>query len=315
MNSTNQRKTSYPFSNFYKVRIIVSLMLIAFIPFNLHAQIPNGGFEEWTNMGTYNNPDQWATLNDLTASAGGFTCTKGFPGNPGVAYLKLTSTAISGLGIMPGIAVSGVFNMTTMQPVSGFPFTGRPGSLDGNWQFMAYGNDQGYISVLLSRWNSALHQRDTIAYVYQPLDGMVMSWRSFSLDLNYMNGSNPDSAIITASASNADGTVISENSYLYLDNLAFSGSSTGIRAHKKEGVLRVYPNPAKQTMYLSLTGVQDVPVTIEIFDLRGQKFMSVEFKSSTGPFPVNVSQLPEGCYLAKIISGKDVYYNKFNRCR
>jgi len=40
------------------------------------AQIPNNGFESWTNMGTYFNPDQWGTLNNTTAAGGVYTCTQ-----------------------------------------------------------------------------------------------------------------------------------------------------------------------------------------------------------------------------------------------
>lgn len=57
------------------------------------AQLPNPGFETWTNMGTYENPDGWATLNDLTTMSGIYTATKGTPGSPGSSYLKLTSHA------------------------------------------------------------------------------------------------------------------------------------------------------------------------------------------------------------------------------
>ena len=66
------------------------LILIAFISHSLftHAQsIPNNGFENWTSMGTYNNPDNWASLNDLTATMNTFTCVKGTPGVVGTMEL------------------------------------------------------------------------------------------------------------------------------------------------------------------------------------------------------------------------------------
>ena len=35
---------------------------------NSYAQtIANNGFEDWTSMGAYNNPDSWTSLNDMTA--------------------------------------------------------------------------------------------------------------------------------------------------------------------------------------------------------------------------------------------------------
>ena len=48
---------------------------------NSYAQtIPNNGFEDWTSMGAYNNPDSWTSLNDMTAPMSTYTCVKGTPG-------------------------------------------------------------------------------------------------------------------------------------------------------------------------------------------------------------------------------------------
>lgn len=76
---------------------------------NIFAQIPNSGFETWMSMGTYENPDGWATPNDFTTSAGVYTAEKGTPGSPGSSYLKLTSKTV-GSTVVNGIAVSGVID-------------------------------------------------------------------------------------------------------------------------------------------------------------------------------------------------------------
>ncbi len=295
------------------MRTITFLIIVTLFPVTLFAQIPNNGFENWTNMGTYGNPDQWGNLNDYTASTGTFTCTKGAPGNPGSAYVKLISKTITGMGILPGIAVSGVLDITTMKAVSGFPCSIRPESLDGSWQFMANGDDQGYISVLLTSWNTSNHRRDTIAIAFLPLPGMVMSWRNFSIALNYLSGADPDSAIITASASNAPGVTIASGSYLYLDDLAFIGTVAGIKNQKNDVALHVYPNPVGQNLYVKLSGEVSGPVSLEIFNLEGKKLLSLEYKSPDQLLPVNVSQIPEGTYLLKITSAKVIYTQKFLR--
>ena len=102
-------------------------------------------------MGTYENPDGWATLNDLTTMSGIYTATKGTPGSPGSSYLKLTSQTI-GPNVVNGIAVSGVIDQVTQQPVSGFAFNQQPASFNGKWQHMIYGTSQGSINVTLTRW-------------------------------------------------------------------------------------------------------------------------------------------------------------------
>ena len=44
------------------------------------AQVINNGFETWNNMGTYDNPAQWGTMNNTTSALGIFTAEKGTPG-------------------------------------------------------------------------------------------------------------------------------------------------------------------------------------------------------------------------------------------
>ena len=51
---------------------------------NSYAQtIPNNGFEDWTGMGAYKNPDSRTSLNDMTAHMSTYTCVKGTPGPVG----------------------------------------------------------------------------------------------------------------------------------------------------------------------------------------------------------------------------------------
>lgn len=204
----------------------IALSVFAFSIFAVvaKAQIPNYSFENWTNMGSYSNPDQWGTMNNLTALGGVYTATIGTPGNPGTSYLKLTSKT-AGPIVAPGIAVSGVLDSMSMQPISGFPFTSRPLSLTGKWQHMIFGNSQGHISVTLTRWDATSGTREVVATKTTTLSGMAMSWASFTVTLNYLTGNNPDTCIIELAASGATPT---NNDYLWVDNLAFTGSVVGI---------------------------------------------------------------------------------------
>ena len=110
---------------------IINTILFAFTANFCFSQIPNSGFENWTNMGAYENPDSWGTMNNKTAISGIYTATKSSPGNPGSAFLKLTSRTI-GTDVVNGIAVSGVLDSISQLPKSGFPFSLRPQSFIGN---------------------------------------------------------------------------------------------------------------------------------------------------------------------------------------
>lgn len=265
------------------------------------AQIPNAGFEDWTNTSGYNTPTGWDNLNATTTLASTYTCTKGTPGYAGASYLQLTSKTVMGLGVVPGVAVSGVLDVTAAQPKSGFPFTQRPGYLTGEWQYMAYGSDAGHIIVFLSRWNMTTMSRDTIAYTDHTLSGMVMSWASFSIPLTYMSTASPDSAIIVLSAS---GTTPVANSYMYVDTLQFTGSATGIAnttAHADMGLV-VSPNPALSGTSVSFAGTKGNTATITVTNISGKVVYTAQQAEQAGNTTVhiNTSSFASGLYLVSV---------------
>lgn len=275
-------------------RNVISLFIML-LPVILFSQIPNNGFENWTSMGNYNNPDDWATPNDLTSTVNTYTCAKGSPGNPGMYYIKLTSKSVSGMGLIPGIAVSGILNTTNMQASGGFSYSGRPLALEGKWQYMAFGNDQGYMSVLLSKWNNDVMARDTVSYTFYALPGMEMSWSAFSIPIEYQSELSPDSAMIVLSSSNANGAATAVNSYLYIDNLSFKESTVDIREVNTLQSIHVYPNPVKSVLNFDYPATQEM-VTLNIIDSKGSIVMNKDdYRISANPM-LDVSNLKPGLY-------------------
>ncbi len=291
-----------------KTRTILFLTVI-FITNSVFAQIPNSGFENWTNPNGYNIPDNWGNLNPVTNSTGIYTCLKGTPGSPGTAYLRLISKAVTGMGVQPGIAVSGVLNTTTFQAVSGFAYADRPVSLKGKWQFMANGSDKGYISLYLTKWDGALKMRDTIGEVKYPLPGMVMSWQSFTLPISYSSSEIPDSAIIILSAS---GTIPVAGSYLYVDNLSFFGSTIGLEEQSNQEGLMIFPNPVIQNKLVVDCKNREVKADhADIMDLHGKVISRKEIKNQSFPVTVDVSNLHAGLYILRITSPTGSFGSRF----
>jgi hypothetical protein len=292
------------------MKVTALFVCLAIFPMIVSSQIPNNGFENWTDMGAYNNPDDWSTLNDVTAPENVFTCTKGSPGNPGTSYIKLTSKNISEMGLKPGLAVSGILDTIALLPVSGFPFTGRPESLGGNWQYMAFGNDQGFISILLSKWNENDQMRDTISYTYYSLPGMVMSWDEFTITLEYQKTDFPDSAIIVLSASNANGAQTANNSYLYIDDLEFNNIITSVsNLNSQSPAFLFYPNPASTKIFFR-PNENINKVDIELFDMVGKSWLRKEQVNLSQDLSLDISMLPRGAYLLKVISGISIRTEK-----
>jgi hypothetical protein len=247
-----------------KLFILTLLSVTALVA---QAQIPNNSFEDWTQIGTYWNPNSWGCLNTLTAPLSIFTCERGTPGNPGNYYLKLTSKTGIGSIVIPGIAVCGTLDEATYLPTNGFPFTQRPQKLTGKWQHMIFGTSQGYIEVELTKWNSTSNSRDVIAYTHQQLSGMAMSWATFNITLNYQSSDTPDSCIIVLAAS---GTNPSNQDYLWVDNLSFSGS---VGVNDQEPIteaIKVFPNPASKNFTIEYSCVKQGEGIITLADQNGK---------------------------------------------
>ena len=290
-------------------KTILSIAAIAFTSASLFAQIPNNGFENWTSMGSYSNPDGWDQLNNLTANSSIYTCTKGTPGFVGTGYLKLVSKTV-GTNVAPGVAVSGLIDVGAMKPKSGFPYTGQPQKLTGSWQYMASGADAGFVAVILTKWNSTSMKRDTIAKANQVLSGMAMSWATFNINLTYKISALPDSAIIVLSAS---GTTPVANSYLYVDNLSFVGNVAGINTiDNYVSNINTYPNPTSDNINVELYAQKVSTIKLQLVDITGKLIKEINVGEIQGNYKHTISTtgISKGIYFLKVIANDAVEVKK-----
>jgi hypothetical protein len=271
------------------------------------AQIPNNSFESWTNMGTYNNPDQWGTMNNLSALGSIFTAEKGTPGNPGSSYLKLTSKTTP-FGVLNGIAVSGKLDSLTMKPISGFAYNLRPQNFTGKWQHMIYGTSQGAMTATLTKWNTVSSSRDTVAIANLIMTGMVMSWGTFTIPFVYNNGDFPDTCIIFLRAS---GPTPSNLDYLYVDDLSFTGTVAGIEpAENTSDKLFVFPNPANNNLSITLNETFTGKATIELNDLKSNVVFTKTMTAAEGnSLMIDTRNIAAGTYLVNV-KGQDYTISK-----
>lgn len=288
------------------MKTLLKSIVLLFTTSTLFAQIPNGGFETWSAVGTYSVPDGWGTLNNTYTVQ---TATRATPGNPGTAYLKLTSKTY-GTSVINGMAVSGVLDSITKQPKSGFPFNQQPAKLTGKWQHMIYGSSQGSIQVSLTRWDSGLNMRVPVANGGVTLSGMAMSWANFTVTLNYVDATAPDSCIIVMKASGANPT---NNDYLWVDNLAFVGTVTGLTENQTSiNALSVYPNPVNSNMNVRFTAKESQNSMVELYNVTGSKVYSENLGNVIGnvSHTINVANLAKGIYILKVIVGNAIENKK-----
>lgn len=279
-----------------KMKKLTSLLLIALITLSvtLKAQIPNGDFQNWSTVGNYDVPAGWGNLNPLTASKNVFTCEKGVSSGSANLYIRLVSDSVEGIGVAPGIAVSGILDMITMKPKSGFPCTQRPSALTGKWQFMAQGDDPGFIAIYFTKWNTVTKKREVIGTGVDTLKGMEMSWASFSIPISFSNATVPDSCIIFLSASS---NVPKQFSYLFVDDLSFDTGSGIVDHSSTAGNFKSFPNPVNDVLQMDLHTLTDIE-TIQLIDMQGRVLRALS--SNQNMQAIDVSDFASGIYFIRV---------------
>lgn len=255
------------------------------------AQIPNGGFENWTTPpgASYQDPDQWITFNAITSMIPGMglSCEKVTPGTAGSSCVKVTTREAVGIGLMPGVIAIG----DIMTGATGFPYTARPASCTGQWQYGIQPSDTGTVVVVFTKWNAGTQASEAIGGGALFITGTATGWQAMNMPLEYVSTANPDSAFVMVASSVGNGAV---GSWVQLDALAFSGTATSISEQQPQ-VLQVYPSPA--TSYLTVVGAR--PMTgITILETTGRTVMNV---AVNGPdTDIDVASLPQGRYFIRV---------------
>jgi hypothetical protein len=286
--------------------IVMKTLLFTFFGMSLlnftFAQIPNAGFESWTSTGPYENPDSWTTLNSNTAPLGVFTAEKGTPGSPGSSYLKLTSKTV-GTAVVNGMATCGQINLTTGQMTPGFACTAQPVSFTGKWQHMIYGSSQGSLSAILTRWDPTTNTRITVAVANKVLTGMAMSWANFTIPFVYTDFNAPDSCFIIL---NASGNTPTDQDYLWVDNLAFTGSVAGLSTLTNDGP-SIYPNPSSDYVKISRDVNTDGVYQIQLVNIQGTVVKQLKGQTSNGKMneQLDLKMLPKGTYILQLEQGEE----------
>jgi len=228
----------------------------------LFAQIPNAGFETWIGTAPNIVPDKWATMNPYIANPTDYTARRPSAAvNPssvhnGLYAIKLLTKNITSMGIVRGLAATGTVSVTGDTIGGGYSFTNRPAQLTGWYQWMS-GNDpisdSASIVVYLFKRNYVTGFRDTVGkgIVYFSSTAMVMSYQQFSLNINYLSGQSPDSALIILASSYRKSSAFN-GSYLMVDSLVFTGTVTSINNNTdNEKKVDVFPNPANNELTFS----------------------------------------------------------------
>ena len=202
-------------------------------------QLPNVGFENWTNVG--NNDEEPLNMNSNKTGGGlaGFgpqTCFRATSPNAGTYCLELRTINSVGTPVN-GTATTGKVQAPTTTPADGYietlrsdpsfswPFVGSPDSLVGYYKYLVSGNDQGKVQVTLHGDYDVRNPQDagSLPFVYADAIFLtphadVSSWTRFSVPFVYTSATTPMYALVVCTASSEAATAVN-GSKMWLDDV------------------------------------------------------------------------------------------------
>lgn len=259
------------------------------------AQIPNAGLESWEDHVDYIEPSGWMTLNQIMVMLEEEPSVEQIsPGHSGSHAARITSVDVPGLGLYPGLMITG----DPETGKDGFAYAQRPVSLTGMWKVDVPAGDVASVNVLLSRWDPLIQDREIIAFGILEVQGTVSQWTEFTVALDYLEAGLPDSATIAVFSGQFEGVA---GSSIWIDDLAFT-SSTSIN-EAEEARIKVYPIPTRDDLVVETEGMLR-HLALHAMDGR----VVWERTAATQRVVADMSGLPTGAYLlvAHLADGRTI---------
>ena len=127
-----------------------------------------------------------------------------------------------------------------------------------------------------------------------------------------MSNETPDTCLIVLKSSGANPTA---SDYLWVDNLAFAGTISGISNDEINNSFSVYPNPATDEINLNFVVKESGNLNIEILDVTGRKVSEVMNETVTpGALSKSFStvSLVDGNYFIRVNANGTISNYKLN---
>lgn len=311
-----------------KKLITTVVALAATFTLSFGQAIPNAGFENWTNSGTYEEPDGWSTGNIFTFLSDSIPVTveKTTDSHSGTYAAKLTTLAAGGAGLdqiiglpydtMPGILAGGSFVSGQL----GFPRTTLATTANMYAKYTKVGTDTAIVVFSLSKWNANTQQQDIVGQAAGFIINNIVDYQQVSLPFNYISNLTPDTVNITILSSLAN-LIIPGSTHepfpgttMYVDDITLTDSiPNAVQEFNSDIMFKMYPNPTSGTLNLLCVGYNfsHGALTMDIIDMTGRTVQVHTF--NTVQSSTDVSSLASGLYVYRIKDAKGVVKaGKFN---
>ena len=271
-------------------KIFIIIFVVSFNSFQLLAQIPNPGFENWTN----GNPDGWFTDNIATVAVPITQTSDAHSGNSAVRGEVLNFANNPYPGYLYTLGDNG----------KGFPIDQRYAQLTGYYKLSTSGSDKFLVWVYF--WSGG----NIIAGNYGWF-GAAANYTQFTVPLVYYTADVPDSASIwmAASEDTTESGTASIGTVFYVDDLSFSGTATSVTDKSNLNRFKLeqnYPNPFNPSTTISYNITKPENVQIKVYNILGVEVASLvnEYQiAGEHSIKFNAENLSSGIYFYKLNAG------------
>lgn len=304
--------------------ISIAVLVLSIFTYGYGQQNVRGGdFEHWRHVVftgyNYYEPDSsiFSTLDTLNYAPtppngnSAYRCDTAHSGNYSARLVTRTIAILS--VVIPGVIGTIKTNWAEEKAILGTPYpygTTLPIRFSGYYQSYPLNNDSSAAVVLLSKWNSSLHRRDTLAYNSLVFHGTKDSWTAFDTAITYRDHSTiPDSLTILLlscggfNASNMFGSKGQLGSMAMFDDINLTGVSGFPLLLMPSVSVKLSPNPASQYMKIE-TGRNIENGYFEVYDAQAKLIRQIEMNGNFKQ--IGVSDLSAGTYYYKLIENAKI---------
>jgi hypothetical protein len=162
-----------------------------------------------------------------------------------------------------------------------------------------------------------------IAYGYEKFNVGVSTTGNDPSDFTIISGAKPDSAPINwvrkvynlADYANQPVYIgiqcVTDTGFCFMIDDIEIGSSVNVNDNMQDETVKIYPNPARDKLYIDIGKLEPGNVRIEIYDMMGNVVKKYNReKKNAGTLVANISGLNPGLYLVKIFGSHENFVEK-----
>lgn len=258
---------------------------------------PNGSFESWKAVNS-EEPNNWATLNYTSVSAGQYSAIKSTDSHDGAYSMRLESILSPANDTVCSIT-NGKFREN--KPSGGMAVSTNPQRVTGFYKYLPSGPDTGLAKVITTYYdkeNGVTLRLDSSLVRLAP----AAAYTYFEIPLSYKSTPLADTLNLTFYSSNSkENSFKGLGSVLLIDkiNITYFSLVGTVDNDPENSRIAVYPNPAAGEF--ALYGLPGENNTLELYNNLGEMVLTQPVESG---MKITTRFIPNGVYLYRIITAK-----------